>query len=372
MFLSRISKSVRGADYSYWHLCQTVRTARGPRRRIVASLGKLDASECESLRGSWDDLHALLRGEAPAAPAAKPRAPRAHTAPLPGFDSPSGAAAPLASSTAAAAAALQQPARGWELGALEELRVERCRDFGVCYLALSLWHRLGLDRLLAELLPRGREALDWARAAALLAVARFCAQPSELGVAEHWFGSTALDDLLGVDAARVNDARLYRALDRVGAHKDALCAHLMARYRDWFGVRLEFLLYDVTSTFFEGACEHNDQAQRGYSRDRRSDCKQVCIGLVCTPEGLPLSFEVFAGNRNDVTTARANRARDGAKIRRRRARVGDGPGHGQRGKHRLPARAQGALPGGHTKKLPARARAKVVGKGKLARSARRP
>jgi transposase len=165
-----------------------------------------------------------------------------------------------------------------------------------------LWHRLGLDRLLATLLPRGREALDWAGAAALLAVARFCAQPSELGVAEHWFGSTALDDLLGIDGSRINDARLYRTLDCVGKHKDALCSHLMARYRDWFGVRLEFLLYEVTSTFFEGACEANEQAQRGYSRDNRGDCKQVCIGLVCTPEGLPLSFEVFAGNRGDVTT----------------------------------------------------------------------
>jgi transposase len=121
-------------------------------------------------------------------------------------------------------------------------------------------------------------------------------------VAEHWYDTTALDDLLGVDTNLVNDARLYRALDQLGAHKDALCAHLMARYREWFGVRFEFLLYDVTSTFFEGQAEGNPQAQHGYSRDGRSDCKQVCIGLVCTPEGLPLSFEVFPGNRADVTT----------------------------------------------------------------------
>ena len=237
MFLSRITKSVRGADYSYWHLCQTFRTARGPRRRIVASLGKLDASQCASLRGSWDDLPALLRGELPAA---KPRASRIPSASLPGFDSSGGGGG--------CAAADQQrphcapPRRGWELGDIGDVSVERCREFGVCYLALALWHRLGLDRLLAALLPRGREALDWAGAAALLAVARFCAQPSELGVAEHWFGSTALDDLLGIDGSRVNDARLYRALDHVGKHKDALCSHLMARYRDWFGVRMEFLL----------------------------------------------------------------------------------------------------------------------------------
>ncbi len=99
----------------------------------------------------------------------------------------------------------------------------------------------------------------------------------------------------------INDDRLYRALDKVGVHKDRLCQHLMERYRQWFGVRFEFLLYDVTSTYFEGLAEKNTKAARGYSRDQRSDCKQVCIGLVCTPEGLPLNFEVFAGNRADVT-----------------------------------------------------------------------
>ncbi len=113
---------------------------------------------------------------------------------------------------------------------------------------------------------------------------------------------TALEDLLGVDAAQINDDRLYRGLDLLGAHKEQLCAHLMERYRDWFGVRFEFLLYDVTSTFFEGQAAANEKAARGYSRDSRPDCKQVCIGLVCTPEGLPLAFEVFAGNRADVTT----------------------------------------------------------------------
>jgi transposase len=135
----------------------------------------------------------------------------------------------------------------------------------------------------------------------LLTVAR-CAQRSELAVAEHWYDTTALIYLLGVDTASVNDDRRYRALDQLGAHKDAFCAHLMERYRQWFGVRFEFLLHDVTSTYFEGQAEGNPQAQHGYSRDQRSGHKQVCIGLVCTPEGLPLSFEVFAGNRADVST----------------------------------------------------------------------
>lgn len=277
MFLRRKTKSARGVGYSYWHLCETVRTARGPRQRVVASLGKLDQAEQAALRGGWDDLPALLRGET--------LAPRPLTAPLPGLAAEPDSSAPR-----------------WEQADLRALRVERSRDFGECYLALSLWHRLGLDTLLAQLLPAGRESVGWAHSAALLTVARFCAQRSELGVAEHWYETTALDDLLGVDAALVNDDRLYRTLDQLGAHKDALCTHLMGRYRQWFGVRFEFLLYDVTSTYFEGQAQRNPQAQRGYSRDQRSGNKQVCIGLVCTPEGLPLSFEVFAGNRADVST----------------------------------------------------------------------
>jgi transposase len=282
MFLRRKSKSVRGVGYSYWHLCRTVRTARGPRQQVVASLGKLDAEQLAGLRGGWDDLPALLRGESPA--------PRPHTPSLPGLDA------------TGAAEAVDTAAPRWEQADLRGLRVERSRDFGECYLALSLWHRLGLDRLLAELLPAGREAVAWAHTAALLTIARFCGQASELGVAEQWFDATALDDLLGLSCEQVNDDRLYRGLDHLGQHKDALCAHLMQRYRQWFGVRFEFLLYDVTSTYFEGQAERNPQAQRGYSRDQRSGNKQVCIGLVCTPEGLPLAFEVFAGNRADVAT----------------------------------------------------------------------
>ena len=239
MFLRRKNKKSRGIGYSYWHLCETVRTARGPRQRVVASLGKLDEAEVAGLRGGWDDLTALLRGEMPS--------PAPRTAELPG----------LAPATPPA------PAAQWERADVGGLRVERTRDFGESYLGLALWHRLKLDELLAALLPAGREAVAWSHMAALLTVARFCAQRSELGVAEHWYDTTALDDLLGIDTASVNDARLYRALDQLGEHKDALCAHLMERYRQWFGVRFEFLLYDVTSTYFEGQAERNPQAQRG-------------------------------------------------------------------------------------------------------------
>jgi hypothetical protein len=190
----------------------------------------------------------------------------------------------------------------WAEVDLAGLRVERVRDFGQVYLGLSLWRRLGLHTILRQVLPAGQEDVPWALTACILTLARFCGQKSELEVAERWFAQSALDDLLGVASTQVNDARLYRGLDAILPHKDALCQHLQRRYESLFGVRFEFLLYDVTSTYFEGQAGGNEKAARGYSRDQRSDCKQVNIGLVVTPEGLPVGYEVFAGNRTDVTT----------------------------------------------------------------------
>ena len=138
--------------------------------------------------------------------------------------------------------------------------------------------------------------------ACILTMARFCDQRSELEVAERWYADSVLEDLLGVPWERVNDSRLYRGLDVLHRHKEVLCAHLLERDRDWFGVGFEFLLYDVTSTYFEGQALRNQKAARGYSRDHRPDCKQVNIGLVVTPDGLPVGYEIFAGNTADVTT----------------------------------------------------------------------
>lgn len=272
MFLRKNRKSFDGQVYEYWALCQTVRTERGPRQQVVACLGKLSD---EDLHAGWEDIEALLDGRAPS-----PRQPQLF----------------------ASAHGTGEPKERWELGDLGRLSVERVREFGSVFLALALWRRLGLHELLEELIEPGREEVSWADVAAVLTVGKFCGQASELGVAEEWYARTALEDLCGIPVETVNDDRLYRALDKLGEHKDRLCEHLMARYRQWFGVRYEFLLYDVTSTYFEGMAELNEKAARGYSRDQRSDCKQVCIGLVCTPEGLPLNFEVFAGNRADVST----------------------------------------------------------------------
>lgn len=272
MFLRRHRKTVNGASYDYWSLCESVRTSAGPRQRVVATLGKLTPDETRPDAG-WEDLRELLEGR----PCA--RQGRLGEKPAP-----------------------EPPGARWEVADVAGLRVERVRDFGEPWLGLALWHRLGLHTLLGSLIEPGKEAVPWQDIAAVLATARFCAQRSELGVAEHWYERTALEDITGIPLSRINDDRLYRGLDVLAKHKDKLCAHLMERYRDWFGIRFEFLIYDVTSTFFEGQAEGNTKAARGYSRDQRGDCKQVCIGLVCSPEGLPLSFEVFAGNRTDVTT----------------------------------------------------------------------
>lgn len=271
MFLRKNRKRFDGEVYEYWTLCQTVRTERGPRQQVVATLGKLSE---EDLAAGWEDLEALLDGRRPG--------PKQREL----FGRGDG----------------DEAVSGWELADLQSLSVERVREFGSVFLALALWRRLGLHELLAGLIEPGREEIAWAEVAAVLTVGKFCGQASELGIAEEWYARTALEDLCGIPVEAVNDDRLYRALDKVGAHKDRLCEHLMERYRQWFGVRFEFLLYDVTSTYFEGQAAKNEKAARGYSRDQRSDCQQVCIGLVCTPEGLPLNFEVFAGNRADVTT----------------------------------------------------------------------
>jgi len=270
MFLRRHRKHAGGETYDYWSLVKTVRTARGPRHQVVARLGKLDGAQVAAAR-SWQEVDALLAGRAPLTQL------ELGTPPPP-------------------------PAPCWREVDLSGVRVERLRQFGRVYLGLALWRRLGLHTLLQELLPAGREDLGWDVLACVLTLGRFCAQPSELSLAERWYDDTALEDLLGVPLAKINDARLYRGLDALLPHKDALCQHLLARYRDWFGVRFEFLLYDVTSAFFEGQALKNEKAARGYSRDSRPDCKQVCLGLVVTPEGLPVAYEVFAGNRTDVTT----------------------------------------------------------------------
>jgi len=185
---------------------------------------------------------------------------------------------------------------------LEGIRVERSRRFGDVYLALALWRGMGLEELCERLLPSGQERIAWSKTAAVLVAARFCEPSSELHIAEDWYRRTALCDLLQLGDEEVNKDRLYRGLDRLLAHKAALEAHLSQRCGELFAIQNEVLLYDVTSTYFEGEAEANPQARRGYSRDHRPDCKQVCIALVVTFDGFPLGYEVFAGNTHDSRT----------------------------------------------------------------------
>jgi len=185
---------------------------------------------------------------------------------------------------------------------LSNVRVERARRFGDVFLGWTVWRALRLDELLSKLMPEGREHVPWPLMAAILTLGRLCEPSSELHVAESWYRKTALEDLLGVADTQVNDDRLYRTLDRLLEHKTAIETHIRARLSELFAIEYDLLLYDVTSTFFEGLCAANPMARRGHSRDQRPDCKQVCIALVVTREGLPLSYEVFDGNRVDVTT----------------------------------------------------------------------
>jgi transposase len=271
MFLRRNRRLFNGECYGYWTLVKTVRTAKGPRQEVIASLGKTPGLDSRGRHG-WEHIADLLDGRTPAV---------------------QGELGQNLSAT---------PPPQWAQVDLRGVRVERVREFGQIYLALALWRRLGLHTLLQQLFPPGHEDVPWELTACLLTLARFCGQKSELEVAERWYADSALEDLLGVPFVQINDARLYRGLDVLHAHKDQLCAHLLERYQSWFGVRFEFLLYDVTSTYFEGQALANEKAARGYSRDHRPDCKQVNIGLVVTPEGLPIGYEIFAGNTADVMT----------------------------------------------------------------------
>jgi len=263
MYLRHTTRKKDGKIHRYWRLVRSVRVGRRVIQQTVAQLGELD----EHGRLEARALARQLIGE--------PEQARL-------FDDGS--------------AHLTVPVR------LKELRVERGRRFGDVYLALALWRGVGLGELCERLLPVGKEQVPWAKMAAVLVAARLCQPSSELHIAEDWYRRTALSDLLQLPEGQVNKDRLYRALDELLEHKEALEAHLSQRCGELFARENEVLLYDVTSTFFEGEAAANPLAQRGYSRDHRPDCKQVCIALVVSFDGFPLGYEVFPGNMSDART----------------------------------------------------------------------
>ena len=274
MFIRQFFQKKNGKRHAYWALVESYRAERGPRQRVVAWLGKLDEAGRLGVQQAAEE---------------------------PSSKSPTENQQTLFDDDAEEADANETEPRWVEVNA-SAVRVENSLQFGGPWLALELVRRLQLDTFLARVMPPGREHVPWSTSALVLVIGRLLEPASELHTAEQWYPKTALPELLGVPADRVDDNRLYRALDALLPHKEALEVHLKNRLGELFDLEYDLLLYDVTSTFFEGQCESNPLAQRGYSRDQRSDCKQVCIGLVVSRCGMPLGYEVFAGNTADVTT----------------------------------------------------------------------
>jgi transposase len=187
---------------------------------------------------------------------------------------------------------------------LSGLELKRPRIFGNCWLACELWQQVGLDEFWQQRLPEGRETVSWEKVLRLLAVNRLLDPGSEFRVHRQWYLNSAMDELLEAGFEVAEKDRLYRCLDRVLEHKQELFVYLKQKWADLFAADFEVLLYDLTSTYFEGEMEHNRKARRGYSRDGRPDCVQLVIALVVTPDGFPLAYEVMNGNTADCTTLR--------------------------------------------------------------------
>ena len=265
MFLRPHFRRRDGKREAYWALVESYRTQRGPRQRTVAYLGLMDEAGRLGVEQAADSRPSSAEQQ-------RRLFPETDVAP-----------------------------RFVEIDRTR-VRVENCRQFGGPWLALELIKQLGLDEFLRGAMSSGRERVPWSLTSLILVIARLCEPSSELHIAEHFYRQTALCYLLGVPIEQVDDNRLYRGLDALLPHKAALEAFLKQRFGELFAIEYDLLLYDVTSTYFEGQADANPLAKRGYSRDHRPDCKQVCIGLVVTRCGLPLGYEVFAGNRHDSTT----------------------------------------------------------------------
>jgi transposase len=270
MFLRPHQRNKDGKDHTYWSLVETVRTADGPRQRTLCYLGELNGSaqarwlksvEVFNEQGEAQQLKLFPSHVEP--PADDPQVARV---------------------------------------LVHRVRLERTRQFGAAFLGWELWKGLELNRFFEQAVDNDPADVPWSRVAAVLAINRLCAPGSELAVEERWYPATALDDLLEIEEGKINDTRLYRCLDQILPHKAKLEQYLKQRYGELFGAEFDVLLYDLTSTYVEGAAERNPMMGRGYSRDHRPDCEQMVIALIVNSEGFPFSYETFDGNRADVTT----------------------------------------------------------------------
>lgn len=267
MFLRRTHPKGRGRRQTYWELVESYRTSKGSRQRTVAYLGKLSAREVSG----WEKLTRRLDGR---------------TDPAPGL---------FNSAADADDTEVQQVD-------VSGIRLRQLKSFGQEYLAWTLWRLLGLDKLLEREMPWGQQQVPWASVAAILCLSRFCRPSSELSIAQRFYPHSGLQEILSIPPEQINDDRLYRGLDQLLPHKKAIERHLRKRLGELFDLSYEILLYDQTSTFFEGQCAANPMARRGYSRDSRPDCLQVVIALIVTVDGYPLGYEVFDGDTSDSTT----------------------------------------------------------------------
>src|SRR5438876_954260 len=273
MFLRSHQRSKDGKGHRYWSLVETVRTADGPRQRRLCYLGELNSSA----QARWLKTVEVFNE-------------KGESTQLKLFPSE-----------------VEPPANDPQVARvlLNRVRLERSRQFGASFLGLQLWKRLELDRFFEDAVDEREADVPWSRVAAVLAINRLCAPGSELAIEERWYPSTALDDLLGIEEGKINDTRLYRCLDHILPQKTKLEQHLKQRYGELFGAEFDVLLYDLTSTYVEGAAEKNPMMRRGYSRDHRPDCEQMVIALIVNSEGFPFSYETFDGNRADVSTMEA-------------------------------------------------------------------
>ena len=275
MFLKCSTRKKDGKEHRSWSIVESRRVGRSVGQRHVLSLGEIN--DCQ--RAAWQKSIEV-------------------------FDEPQGQSRQCAlfpeDRTPAADDASAVQVR------LNQLQLSRPRTWGAGWLGDQLWRDRQLDTFFAPRLGCGREGTDWEKVLRLLTLYRLLSPGSEWRLHRHRFGTTALADLLGVDDHQAQDDTLYRGLDGLLEHKDALFAHLRGRWSDLFGANFDVLLYDLTSTYFECdvPADESDPRRFGYSRDKRSDCVQVVVALVVTPEGLPLAYEMFPGNTADKTTLR--------------------------------------------------------------------
>jgi len=270
MFLRPHQRDKDGKEHTYWSLVETVRTPDGPRQKTLCYLGELNGSA----QARWLKTIEVFNEEGEAQQ-------------LKLFPSH-----------------VEVPENDPEVARVlvNRVRLERTRQFGAGFLGWELWKRLELDEFFEQTVDGDAADVPWSRVTAVLAINRLCAPGSELGIEERWYPGTALDDLLEIEDGKINDTRLYRCLDRILPYKTKLEQHLKQRYGELFGAEFDVLLYDLTSTYVEGAAEKNPMMRRGYSRDHRPDCEQMVIALIVNNEGFPFSYETFDGNRADVTT----------------------------------------------------------------------